>query len=267
MSAANGNASVLPVRDELNLSMDDSGVHGLENNGDASNNCRASSHTTGPAGNHRGFAAASKHPLDASPSVFNGCTVRGTCTFGGGGSNSPVCQTVTGLSDRELPASACKDGFYVLKVPGLVVSALTDPRMALCPDAVVYVCFITTKGQRDVSPEEASFCHYVTETLPAHLESLRRLSGIWTPGTPVPDALIAVLNIDGAGPQLKVVCRNDVQQLFDRLRLRVGKVSAASTINCPPSPPQRKMHGASSFLRVTRVQATRENDLCGHNKN
>jgi len=90
-------------------------------------------------GTHGLYMETSEH--DEKTSVFR---IKRTLAISASGHRSQPFYTIAGLSDSELPADKCPEGFLVFSIQGLSPSASTDP----FDEGTGYVC--RTRSQKGV---------------------------------------------------------------------------------------------------------------------
>ena len=153
-------AAILPA---MTFSTDDCTLLIFEGTSSGSSEVRVGS--SSESGSVNGLWRLVRHGL-------NGFRIRTTTTLSAGGFAAPQYWTVTGLSEEELPVSACQSGRLVLRVQGLSSGASVDD---LNKD-VGYIVFLRSRTSGSVgheSPEAANFAWYRNNVFLPWLQEVR----------------------------------------------------------------------------------------------
>jgi hypothetical protein len=220
-SKAQGNIPLQPVKPQYVYSSDDNVEYVYAGTSDAPDPFRvvASKHASG-AGDR------SKYKEDNSKQM-SGMRVKRSWIFNAVGQVAPLCISVAGLTESELPKEKTPSGILVLEIEGLCPGGHSLPPMGTARLPVGYLLLL--RNDNDGEQDKKRYKWIQENIFLPFVASNREQHDNWIEGTPIPQSMMAVSWCDGDNAQIKMLVEDSTLAQLGRLNITVNKQHAART--------------------------------------
>ncbi|CAB9513643.1 hypothetical protein SEMRO_603_G174050.1 [Seminavis robusta] len=180
---------------------------------------------------HTDTGKRSQYNTGPAPAVTGGIRVKMTALMSAAGIFGPLCVSVLGLNERELPKDSCESGAVIIKVRGLSIGG---GGVTVGSNQCGYIMLVRNDGNKDTEKVKCQL--FTKHCLLPFIETLRKEDpgGHWTPGLPIPDSLQAMVWCDGELSQLATMVDPVLLKQFKDLSIGTNKQSAARTATEQP---------------------------------
>ena len=208
-SKAQGDVPLQPVKPQYVYSSDDNVEYVYAGTSDGQDPFRivASKHASGAG-------TRSKYKRDDSKQM-SGMRVKRSWIFNAVGQVAPLCVSVSGLTEAELPKEKTPSGLLVLAIEGLCIGG--HSLVPLGNERLPVGYLLLLRNDNDGEQDKKRYKWIQENIFLPFVASNRKQHDDWIEGTPIPQSMMAVSWSDGDNAQIKMFSRHFETKYIERL--------------------------------------------------